>query len=258
MRSLCTGLAMCVVINCSFFAAAQQRDATAISFLNQAVTAAGGSSAISAIQDFTSQGTITHFWDDNPEQGQLTVKALGSGEFRIDSVLPEGTWSSIMANGVGELKLPDGTTQSLSPHNVVNMDDLTLPIVKVNAALLDQTQSIVDMGVVQFGSNQAREIGIQQNLRNDPSGVRSKLTRRYYFFDPSSLLLLRVQDITHPRDDMANGAGKATTDFANYQTVSGIQVPFSITEKVAGQQMWTMQLTSVAFNTGLSDVDFQF
>lgn len=255
LSAVVTVLLACVV---SVAAQGPQRDPSAIAFLSQAVTAAGGSSAIGPIQDFTAQGTITHNWDDNPEQGQLTVKSRGLSQFRIDSVVAEGTWSWVINGNSGQLAFPNGTLTPIPYHNTINVGNLTLPICEVNAALSDLTTSVIDMGTVQFGSGQAREIRIQQTFGSAPTGWRSKLTRRDYFFDPSSFSLLEVQDIEHPQNDGVNGPLKHVLDFSNYQTVNAVAVPFSVTETVAGQQTWTLQLSSIAFNTGLSDSDFQF
>jgi hypothetical protein len=41
--------------------------------------------------------------------------------------------------------------------------------------------------------------------------------------------------------------------FSNYTSTNSLSVPFSITEKFGGQQTWSMSLTSVTFNSGLSD-----
>ena len=46
--------------------------------------------------------------------------------------------------------------------------------------------------------------------------------------------------------------------FSNYQVSNGILFPLSIAESVDGQSTWSLALTSVTFNTGLSDSDFQF
>ncbi len=248
------------VLVCVVSATAQnpQRDPSAIAFLTQAVSASGGSNAISAVQDFTAQGTITHFWDDNPEQGQLTVKSRGLTQFRIDSIVPEGTWSSIVNNSAGEMVLPDGTVNPVAYHNTLNAGSMTWPLANVNAALLDQTTSIVDMGLVQVGSGQARQITIQQNLQSDPTGLLSKLTRKDYFFDPSSFALLRVRFLVLPDHDIVNGGAKCVLDFGGYQIVNGLLVPFSIRISLNRQQVWTIQISSIAFNTGLSDTDFQF
>jgi hypothetical protein len=93
-------LLCCLLLAFSQLAAAQrsaqkvaQRDPSAIAFLTQAISIANGGTDLSSITDFTASGTITHSWGASGEQGQLTIKSLGFTEFRLDSVLPEGTWS---------------------------------------------------------------------------------------------------------------------------------------------------------------------
>jgi hypothetical protein len=263
MRSLCRVLlsslktlshATLVLICFAVSVSAQQRDASAIAFLSQAVNAAGGGNAITAVQDFTAQGSITHYWGENPERGELTIKSRGSSQFRIDSVLAEGTWSFVANNGDGEQLFPDGTSTPVALQNLLNAGSLTWPIFKVNNALSDQTTTIIDIGVAQFGSGKARHIQIQQNS----AGVLSKNTKTDYFFDPSSFLILRAQDIAHPDNDAVNGGAPNILDFSNYQNVNGLLAPFAVSQSVAGQQTWSVQLSSLAFNTGLSDSDFQF
>jgi len=34
-------------------------------------------------------------------------------------------------------------------------------------------------------------------------------------------------------------------------------VPFSVSEYVGGQKVWSLQITDIKFDTGLSDSDFQ-
>jgi hypothetical protein len=237
---------------------APRRDSSAIAFLSQAASVASGGVDLGSIQDFAASGTITHFWGDSPKEGQLAVKSRGLSQFRLNSVLPEGIWSFIVDNGAGEIAFPNGRATAIAYHNHMNSGSLTWPILKVNAALQDHTATVIDMGLVRLGSGQAQQIRIQENFPSDPTGLFSKLTIRDYFFDSSSFLLLRVRDIEHPDNDAKNGALEHTVDFANYQAVNGMLVPFSISEKVGGQQTWQIQLSSITFNTGLSDSDFQF
>jgi hypothetical protein len=194
---------------------------------------------------------------EQPEQGQLTVKSRGQSEFRIDSILPEGTWSFIVKSGSGELSLPNGTVDRIALQNTLNVGDLTLPILQLDRALSDSSTSIIDLGTVQFQSGSARQIRIQRTISSDlKAGVLSKLTQRDYFFDPSSYFLLEVRDMLHPNHDALNGASPHVVRFSQYQPVNGIAVPFSITETIDGQQTWSMQLSSIAFNSSLSDSDF--
>ena len=46
--------------------------------LTQALNAAGGTSAVSMIQDFTGTGTITYFWAGQEVSGPVTVRGLGT------------------------------------------------------------------------------------------------------------------------------------------------------------------------------------
>lgn len=154
----------------------------------------------------------------------------------------------------GEQLFPDGTSTPVAFQNLLNAGSLTWPIFKVNNALSDQTTTVIDLGLVKLGNVQARQIQIQQNS----AGTLSKNTQTNYFFDPTSFLILRTQDAAHPDDDAVNGGTKHILDFNNYQNVNGLLAAFGISQSLGGQQTWSVQLSSLAFNTGLSDSDFQF
>ena len=235
-----------------------RRDPSAIAFLSQAVSAAGGTANFSAIQDYAASGTITHYWNNRTEDGQLTLKARGLTQFRLDSNVSKGTWSFIVNNGSGRLVVPSGKVTQIAGHNLLNVGSLTWPILAVNAALLDQTITVIDKGSVQLGNEQVRRIDVQKNFNVDPNGVLSKLTEKDYFFDASTLVLVRVEDERHPDNDALHGALTHTLDFRDFHTVDGALVPFWVSEKVADQKTWKIQLTSLSCNTGLSDSDFQF
>src|SRR5690242_5739911 len=70
-----------------------QRDPLALAVLTQAVAAAGGTDAIASIQDFTASGTITYFWAGQGVHGPVTLRGVGTQQFRLDANLPEGTRS---------------------------------------------------------------------------------------------------------------------------------------------------------------------
>lgn len=237
-----------------------RRDAQALSFLTQAIAGAGGSSVISAITDFTATGSITYSWDNSSVQGDATIKSRGLTQFRLDSQVPDGTWSMIVSNGAGVLKLPDGTSNAIAYHNVLNAGSLTLPIIPIAAALQDTTITVIDDGVVPLGNGQAHQITIQQNLPSATGSTNqfSIDTKRDYFFDPSSFVLLQVQDTVHPDGDAMNGGVQHIIGFSNYQIYGGVLAPLSIADSVGGQSIWSIQMTGITFNTGLSDSDFQF
>jgi len=255
-------VAFCTLLLLGTYALGQgtpQRDPSALSFLSQALTAAGGSSAIAGITDFTAIGSITYSWGD-PVQGTTTIKSKGLTQFRIDSQVPDGTWSFAANNGAGVLNLPNGAGSAIPYQGTLNAGSLTLPIILVSAAVADTSVTVIDDGLVPLGSGQARQITIQQNLpvSTDPNGQLSKTTKRDFFFDPSTAVLLQVRDTVYPDNDVVNGGVPRIIGMGSYQVSNGITVPFSISVSLDGQTLWSIQLTSINFNTGLSDSDFQF
>lgn len=236
-----------------------QRDASAIQFLAQAVQAAGGQSPLAAIQDFTALGTITQSSGvSSPQEGQVTIKALGLLQFRMDSAVPQGISSLIINNGRGEFIFPNGAKSDISYANVANMDALTLPAKKIAFALSSSSIAVLDMGLVQLRGIQVRQIRIQQTFPTDPTGVFSKLATQDFFFDPNTALILETQDYLQPDNAASSVPVLHVVDFAQYQTASGLVVPLSIAETVNGQMTWRVQLSSIVFDTGLSESDFEF
>jgi len=261
MRSLNAGASLLLIFCAALNGVAQQtvrRDPSAIQFLSQAAAAAGGSSALSAIQDFTATGTGVHNWGAAPQQGQVMIKALGLTQFRMDTDVSQGTLSLIVSNGSGEYISPNGTKSSISYQNIANMGSVTCPVLKIAAALLSPGTAIMDMGLAQINGVQARQVRIQQTFPSDPTGTFSKLATEDFFFDPTTALLLETQDYLHPDNMASNAPLLHVVDFAQYQTFSGIVVPTSIAEAVNGQQTWKIQMTSISFNSGLTSSDFAF
>jgi hypothetical protein len=222
------------------------------------LAAAGGNRAVGAIKDFTASGSITYSWANATVPGTATIKSRGKAQFRLDSQVPGGTWSMVVSNGAGILNLPDGTNMPIAYQNTHNVGNLTLPIVSIYTAFQDPTITVIDDGVVRFGSGQARQITIQQTLSSDSRGQFSKDSKRDYFFDPSSSQLLQVQDTVFPTNDVVHGGMQHILGFSNYRVFNGVSAPSSIVESISGQTTWNISITAITFNTGLTDADFRF
>src|ERR1700722_10393635 len=99
---LCLGgfLALSVVHAQSIGTTAPPQDPQAVAILNQVVTANGGTQAIGAVTDYTATGNIT-FTATQQIQGTVTIQGLIIGsEFRIDAILPAGTRSWVVDQGI--------------------------------------------------------------------------------------------------------------------------------------------------------------
>jgi hypothetical protein len=232
------------------------RDPQGIAILTQSANAAGGTSAILAVQDYSASGEVNYYWGDG-EQGTVVVKGRGTGQFRAEATLPEGVRSWAVSNGTGWVKEADGRTDVIFSHNAGNLGSLTFPFAYLVSALQDTSTSVIYVGLETINGAQAHHIRAQKNYPqgSDPTGLFQKLSKREFFVDASSLLVVASEDMTHPRDTATVDAVRRV-QFSDYRRVNGVLLPFRIAESVAGQRGETFQLSQMAFNTGLQDSDF--
>lgn len=231
------------------------KDPRAVSLLNSSISAFGGSSALSAIQDFQSSGTITFAWDQST-QVPATVKNLGN-QFRLDATLSSGTRSWAVGAGSGVLVDTDGTRTPYSAQTSYSLRTLTFPVLDLLAAIADPNASISYIGAVSSDAGPAIQVHVQEVYAPsiDPTGGMSAAQARDYFIDPNTFLLVEIRD-----NQSSGGSSQLYTHsviFAGFTKLNGIEVPLLITEMVAGQKTWVLQLSSVTFNVGLTNTDFQ-
>ena len=231
-----------------------KRDQQAISILSQCLQAAGGTQAISNIQDFAGSGTITY---GDQTQGSVTIKGRGLTQFRTDATLSDGVHSWIVSKGVAFQRNPDGSTSPLPSQNAIKSATATFPLSYLLSVLQDTSISISYGGLVTHNGAQVYDILVQKILSPsvDPMNSVGEATKAHFFIDPKALVIVSVQDGAF-RKDGGPGSSPHEIQFANYQTVNGLSIAFSISELIAGQKTATIQLTQVTFNSGLTDSDF--
>ncbi len=235
-----------------------QRDPQAITVLSQTVNAAGGLTAVSAIQDYTATGTVTYLWAGQPVQGTVTLRQKGADEFRLDANLQSGIRSWAVSYGAGSVKETDGSAHPVGFANALKLGALTFPLAEIYTDLQDSSTTLIYMGSTQIAGRTVQQIHAQRNFspQSDPDGSLSKLRARDLFIDSSNLQLILIRDILYPPQSFTANY-QHEISFSDYRTVNGLLVPFTISEKIAGQQTWIIQLSQTSFNSGLSDSDFQ-
>ena len=233
-------------------------DPQAVALLNQSLSAAGGVQALAAIRDFAATGTITYYWAGQQVAGTATVRARGFDQFRLDSIIPDGTRSYAVSHGVGSLKDTSGAVTSIPYFNTVNIGLLSFPYLGISARLGDPLSTISDMGLVSTSSgSQLHQVRVQRGFPpgQDPNGALAAFCVTDYFLDPQTSLVMEVVDQTHAVGNPAESYAHEI-DLGNYTAVNGVSVPMTLGESVDGQMIWQLQLSSVSFNVGLTDADF--
>ncbi|HEV2489119.1 MAG TPA: hypothetical protein VGT03_04870 [Candidatus Acidoferrales bacterium] len=233
------------------------KDQQAVTILGQCLQAAGGLQAMGAIQDFTGTGNVTYFWAGQQVQGQVTVRGMGSLYFRLDATLPEGARSWAVRGVNGSTKETSGQVNPIGSYNAINEGTLTLPYSRILTALNDSSISISSAQTATLNGRTVYKIQTQKLYSStvDPLGEFTKWSVENYLIDANTLTLSEMQD-TVRSNDVPKSEYQHEIIFSNYTLANGVLVPYSITERVSGQETWTIQLSSISFNVGLTDADF--
>jgi len=221
--------------------------------LNQVLAASGGVTALTSIQDFTATGTITYSWAGEAVPGTVTVYGKGVHQFRMDANVSGGT-QSLTVNGAAGTFLPlDGRKISLPSTNGMTAGSLTFPAARIVNALSNSSTSLSYLGLVNWNGSQTYQVHVAPPV--DPAlsmnGKFGTLGSFDLYIDPTSYRVLELAE-TIWWDGDATKSYLHQLIFSNYTSSNGLSVPFSITEKIGGQQTWSVTLTSSTCNSGLS------
>ncbi len=227
------------------------KDVQAVSVLNQALTAAGGTAAITTVADYTGIGTITYH-GANDVQGTVTVRGSGLGSLRIDAALPTGVRSEAATDGQITIKTEDGGVTPLHLQAPMNPGRLLLPYLLLAPAVNSPAFSLSYKGLVDVDGHSVHDVQLTRILPggSDPTGVIREYSTIDYFIDPATWQLVMMQDVV-----LRHLVRQVR--YSDYKLVNGVPVPSSISEQIADQPTWQMQINQVTFNTGLQDSDFQ-
>ena len=230
-------------------APAAPRDPQAVSAVQNCIVAMGGVSAIAAVQNSVTQGTMQAVQQDWFSNGNFTWQTSGA-EFSYDN--PTASGRSIIVSGFGKPQASqDGTVSNVYLHVAEAMYPHHLPAVVLLQALQNTSYSM--HFVANETLNGEAVVHIQTVLTTDE--VTVEVTPEDWYFDASSFMPVQVVYLM-PFDGDPRKSITGIEQYSNYQTVSGVQVPFQLVISVAGQLGGTAQIQSVQFNTNPSQSVF--
>lgn len=224
------------------------------SVLKNAILASGGSENIRALNDFVATGTIQYKVDPNTPSS-VVVRGRGLDQLEMESSIAGSTQTLVFNHGVGKLTTRGKTRAVL---NVSGVGLLILPLPSLVKALDTTGTNISLLGIEEVqGANSYHlllEPGLSANLASNKT-LRA-LTTQEIWIDASTFMVTRLRHCYFPRNTNSLALDRQVS-FSRFQRVNGVYVPSVITEEIMGQLTWTMQISTIQFNTGLSEDIFR-
>lgn len=235
-------LMMGLVTAASAVTQSPERDAAAISTLQSAITALGGSNAIAAIQDCILTGSILN---QNGKTTNLTWTIAGS-EFRSETTTAKGGTNVFLSGHGSPAWIVNGNTLALNAYVARANLPFYLPSVVILQELQNPAYTLRYIGTVQLNGASV----IQIHVSDDSDSVGAMVTPQEWYFDPVSLLPIRVQFREPANEDVTNYS-TGTYDMSQFTPVNGVLVPYTISH-FDDMTVEVLSVATVTFNSGVS------
>jgi len=254
MFRLAVAVSLLISAVCAVAQNAPSSDAFAVALAQQSVVALTGGATL---RDVTLNASVTSILGADYETGTAVLEAKGSGESRVDLRLSGGTRSDVrnLANGApgGAWKRNGSTSTAYAQHNCWTDASWFFPTLTSLSQTANPNFVFKYIGQEQHGSVNTQHIRVyQSSSQNSPISALSTMD---FYLDAVSLLPIALGFNAHPDDDMGTKL-PTEIDFANYQPVNGIQLPFHFQKILNGLVVLDVTITGSAFNTGLTDTLF--
>ena len=223
-------------------------DAAAISVLQSSLSAMGGTSAWNSIQDWVITGSVS---SNASAQTNATFTWKGAGnEFRFE--IDGNQTTNIFVSGHGApARVVNGTSTPINYHVARANAAYHLPGFRLLQELNNSQLNIRYIGAATVQGRPA----IQVHVSDDSDSIGSLVTPHDWYFEPVSFLPLRVT-VRLPTNENAGDYLNGAFDFAQFQSVSGVLVPFqvSLSKDYAPQKVFAV--SSTIFNSGVPSSAF--
>ena len=224
-------------------------------------TLTGGQS----ITDITLSGTARRIAGSDDESGTAVLKALATGESRIDLVFPSGVRTEVRAfpasGPSGSWVGPDGITHVISQHNLWTDSSWFFPVFTLSRLLSDSAYILSYVGHETRNGQAVEHLTTYRQFQavGAPPGWHptplQRLTAMDIYLDSVTLLPSAILLNTHPDRNQALDI-PVEIRFSSYQQTSGLTLPLHIQQHFNNALALDIQINNVSLNTGLSTSAF--
>jgi len=253
-------VSLLVLIAFAKSATAQQATASspqATALLQKSLAALSGGHPL---DDVTLSGTAQRIAGSDDESGTVILKALPTGESRMDLTFPSSLRSEIRANSstgpVGAWSASDGTLHPISQHNLWTDSSWFFPTFTLARLLSDSSYTISDIGPETRNGQSVEHLTIfrQFAATGAPAGwvdPMPALSKTDVYLDSATLLPAVIVFNTHPDKNQTINI-PIEIRLSNYQQTNGTLAPQRIQQYLNNSLALDLQLTALTPNSGIS------
>lgn len=227
------------------------RDPQALALLQRSVQVMGGA----APSDSVATGNVTIVAGSQTSTGTIRILTRGTNLSSEQITLPQSTYSVTYSAGLAN-ETNNSATASIPIERTVTSQSVCFPLPFLAAALANPDESIQYVALESVGQQSLQHLRIQNTFVSRPDFQQfSGFATFDLWLDADTSLPERISFVRR------NGSGatpRISLDayFSTYQTTSGVAYPTQINLSLNGTHWTTITITSVAFNTGLTDSSF--
>jgi hypothetical protein len=259
MRSARSALLLCLFL-LPFPIRAQQTTVTPpqpSAVLLQAYRAMVGAASVG---DVTLTGTARRIAGSDDETGTAVLKALATGEARMDFSFPSGQRSEVRmsSNNVpgGTWTGPDGKAHPQSQHNLMTDSSWFFPPIALGRFVSSQNSAVSLVGQETRDGVSVVHLTVSQqstvpDVPADIAAEMQHLSQMDIFLDSSTQFPVAVAFNQHPDNDAGLDI-PIEIRFSDYRTVNGVQVPFHVQRYLNNCLIVDIQIQAATLNSGLT------
>jgi hypothetical protein len=253
---------LAVVLTAQQSATPTSQSSQAVAILQRSLGLLAGGSAIS---DVTLTGTVRRLAGSDDETGTAVLKALATGEARMDLGLPSGQSSEVWKNSgniqgvqAGQWTGRDGKSHAIALHNLVTDSSWFFPAMTLTRWLSIPGYAISLVGEESLNGETVEHITVSllaTTFPADMSAMFQHLSRTEIYLDSASGLPAALAFNIHPDNDAVLDI-PVEIRISDYRVVNGAQVPFHVERYLNNVLFMDLHFNVVTLNTGLSAADF--
>jgi len=227
------------------------RDPQAVTLLQGSVRAMGGT----VPADSAATGNVTIVAGSLTSSGTIQILTRGTNQTSEQITLPQSTVTVIYSGGLAN-QTNNSVVTSLSVQRAATSQSVYFPLPFLSGALANSDMSVQYVALETLNQSSVQHIQLQ-NTYASPTNLQQFASFAVFdvWLDAVTSLPQRV---SYTRRDASGASPGISVDtyFAAYKTISGVAYPSQINVSYNGTPWATITISSVSFNTGLTDSNF--